>query len=161
MGSRGGNGTNCHPNIRAKLISLVNDKVQLSSDGDQLIGGKGMSPPPAKWKGKCQFNASLYNNKLIGARSLNVAAKGLPTVLPLDDDGHGSHTASTAAGAFVKNADALGNAKGTAVGIAPHAHLAIYKVCFGLDCPDTDILAGLDATDANVTVSSLEQVEIA
>ena len=42
----------------------------------------------------------------------------------------------------------LGNARGTAIGVAPHAHLAIYKVCFGDpgdDCPESDILAGLDA----------------
>ncbi|KAL7167377.1 hypothetical protein ACSBR2_037943 [Camellia fascicularis] len=131
---------------RGVIVGLLDTGVL---PGHPSFSGKGMPPPPAKWKGKCQFNASQCNNKLIGARSLNVAARGLPTVLPLDDDGHGSHTASTAAGAFVKNADALGNAKGTVVGIAPHAHLAIYKVCFGPDCPDTDILAGLDAAVAD------------
>ncbi|RVX09005.1 Subtilisin-like protease SBT1.2 [Vitis vinifera] len=71
--------------------------------------------------------------------------KGVTAEPPLDDDGHGTHTASTAAGAFVKNADVLGNAKGTAVGMAPYAHLAIYKVCFGPDCPESAIIAGLDA----------------
>ncbi|KAA8522317.1 hypothetical protein F0562_012990 [Nyssa sinensis] len=111
------------------------------------FSGEGMPPPPAKWKGKCEFNASQCNNKLIGAKSFNIAAqtnKGGQGEPPLDDDGHGTHTSSTAAGGFVKNADALGNAKGTAVGMAPQAHLAIYKVGFGPDCPDTDILAGLD-----------------
>ncbi|CAN1243605.1 Subtilisin-like protease 4 [Linum perenne] len=95
-----------------------------------------MPPPPAKWKGKCEFKqSSLCNNKLIGARSFNIAEEE-----PFDIDGHGTHTASTAAGAFVSNADTLGNARGTAAGIAPAAHLAIYKVCF-----QSDILAGLDA----------------
>ena len=42
-------------------------------------------------------------------------------------------------------AELLGNAKGTAAGIAPHAHLAMYRVCFGEDCPESDILAALDA----------------
>jgi subtilisin family serine protease len=113
---------------------------------------EGMPPPPAKWKGRCDFNASDCNNKLIGARSFNIAAKAkkgsAATEPPIDVDGHGTHTASTAAGAFVKDAEVLGNARGTAVGIAPHAHLAIYKVCFGDpgdDCPESDILAGLDA----------------
>ncbi|CAI9292791.1 unnamed protein product [Lactuca saligna] len=32
-----------------------------------------------------------------------------------------------------------------AVGMAPYAHLAVYKVCFGLDLPESDILTGLDA----------------
>ncbi|KAI3689505.1 hypothetical protein L2E82_47465 [Cichorium intybus] len=47
------------------------------------------------------------------------------------------------------NAEALGGAAGTAVGMAPYAHLSIYKVCFGLDCPESDILAGLDAAVAD------------
>ncbi|CAI0414043.1 unnamed protein product [Linum tenue] len=118
------------------------------------FSGHGMPPPPAKWKGKCEFkDSSLCNNKLIGARSFNLAAKArsngtVPEEQPLDIDGHGTHTASTAAGAFVSNADVLGNARGTAAGIAPSAHLAIYKVCFpdgGVDCAESDILAGMDA----------------
>ncbi|KAL3833570.1 hypothetical protein ACJIZ3_008306 [Penstemon smallii] len=106
-----------------------------------------LPPPPAKWKGKCDFKATECNNKLIGARSFNLAANAskLNDEPPYDDDGHGTHTASTAAGGFVENASVLGNAYGTAVGMAPQAHLAIYKVCFGPDCPDSDILAGLDA----------------
>ncbi|KAJ9173504.1 hypothetical protein P3X46_016627 [Hevea brasiliensis] len=123
---------------------------------------KGMPPPPAKWKGRCDFNASECNNKLIGARSFNLAAKAMKAVAdepPIDVDGHGTHTASTAAGGFVDNADTLGNAKGTAVGMAPYAHLAIYKVCFGDpndDCPESDILAGLDtAVQDGVDVLSL------
>lgn len=36
-----------------------------------------------------------------------------------------------------------------AVGMAPYAHLAVYKVCFGLDWPESDILTGLDAAVAD------------
>ncbi|KAF6160283.1 hypothetical protein GIB67_019052 [Kingdonia uniflora] len=118
------------------------------------FSGEGMPPPPAKWKGVCEFNASACNNKLIGARYFNGGAKVLEG--PLDNDGHGTHTASTTAGTFVKNANVLGNAMGTAVGMAPYAHLAIYKVCFGEDCADSDILAGLDsAVEDGVDVLSL------
>ncbi|XP_020596596.1 subtilisin-like protease SBT1.5 [Phalaenopsis equestris] len=106
----------------------------------------GMTPPPAKWKGKCEFNASECNNKLIGAR---VFLKGAQEILndasPLDIEGHGTHTASTAVGNFVANASALGNAAGVAVGMAPNAHLAVYKVCKKLNCAGSDILAGIDA----------------
>ncbi|KOM31501.1 hypothetical protein LR48_Vigan01g105600 [Vigna angularis] len=63
----------------------------------------------------------------------------------IDEDGHGTHTTSTIGDAFVDNAEVLGNAKGKAAGIAPHAHLAIYKVCFGEDCPKSSVLAALDA----------------
>ena len=112
--------------------------------------------------GKCEFNVSTCNNKLIDARSFNLAAKakGVQSEPPLDDEGHGTHTASTAAGIFVKNADALGNAQGTAVGMGPKAHLAIHKLCFGPDCPDSDILAGLeDAVADGVDVLSISIVD--
>lgn len=120
---------------------------------------EGMPPPPAKWKGACEFNASLCNNKLIGARAFisrmrNGGSNGTDHKAkardgPLDDYGHGTHTASTAAGAFVENAAVNGLAKGTAVGMAPLAHLAIYKVCTMQGCLSSDILAGMDAAVAD------------
>lgn len=111
---------------------------------------EGMPPPPAKWKGKCEFNHTSCNNKIIGARTFTSSADS-----PLDDDGHGTHTASIAAGTFVKGANVFGNANGTAVGIAPMAHLAIYKVC-GTFCFESDILAAMDAAvDDGVDILSL------
>ncbi|XLR07582.1 hypothetical protein S83_035520 [Arachis hypogaea] len=108
----------------------------------------GMPPPPSKWKGRCELNGTSCNNKLIGARTFNVAAtamNGTQNVPPIDEDGHGTHTSSTAAGAFVDYAEVLGNAKGTATGMAPLSHVAMYRVCFGDPCPEADILAALDA----------------
>ncbi|CAL5429794.1 unnamed protein product [Camellia sinensis] len=104
---------------------------------------KGVLPPPAKWKGKCELNGTMAacNNKLIGLRTF----QSDPAEGPLDNDGHGTHTASTAAGNFVRNASVFGQAKGTAAGMAPLAHLAIYKVCSGISCLESDILAGMDA----------------
>ncbi|KAF5954446.1 hypothetical protein HYC85_007302 [Camellia sinensis] len=102
---------------------------------------KGVPPPPAKWKGKCEFKRTACNKKLIGARNFIPES----TVGPFDDLGHGTHTASTAAGNFVRNASVFGQAKGTAAGMAPHAHLAIYKVCTLFGCFESDVLAGMDA----------------
>ncbi|KAK1302973.1 Subtilisin-like protease [Acorus calamus] len=65
-------------------------------------------------------------------------------ISPADDDGHGTHTSSTAAGSLVSGANVLGNANGSAVGMAPLAHIAMYKVCDGDDCADSDILAAMD-----------------
>ncbi|XP_010034346.2 LOW QUALITY PROTEIN: subtilisin-like protease 1 [Eucalyptus grandis] len=106
---------------------------------------EGVPPPPAKWKGRCDFNGTSCNNKLIGARSFINPINATQAVPPYDDTGHGTHTSSTAAGAFVRDASALGNAKGTAVGMAPLAHLAMYKVCVDDGCPASSILAGFDA----------------
>ncbi|PHT39609.1 hypothetical protein CQW23_18463 [Capsicum baccatum] len=113
---------------------------------------EGMPPPPAKWKGKCESNfTTKCNNKLIGARSYIKDNRSL-----IDEDGHGTHTASTAAGGFVRGANVYGNANGTAVGVAPLAHLAIYKVCDSFGCSDSDVLAAMDeAIDDGVDILSL------
>ncbi|KAL3820940.1 hypothetical protein ACJIZ3_006845 [Penstemon smallii] len=109
-----------------------------------------MPPPPARWRGRCEFNSSICNNKLIGARSYTIG-----NGTPFDENGHGTHTASTAAGNFVRGANVFGNANGTAAGIAPLAHIAIYKVCV-IRCSESDILAAMDvAIDDGVDVLSL------
>nr|ALO20090.1 subtilisin-like serine protease [Solanum tuberosum] len=112
----------------------------------------GMPPQPAKWKGVCESNfINKCNNKLIGARSYKRGSGS-----PIDGNGHGTHTASTAAGAFVKGANVYGNANGTAVGVAPLAHIAIYKVCNSDGCSDSDILAAMDsAIDDGVDILSV------
>ncbi|XP_073123031.1 subtilisin-like protease [Henckelia pumila] len=112
---------------------------------------EGMPPPPAKWRGRCEFNtSSVCNNKLIGARFFTIGDG-----TPYDENGHGTHTASTAAGNFVRGANVFGNANGTAAGIAPLAHIAIYKVCQAR-CSESDILAAMDAAiDDGVDVLSL------
>ncbi|KAL3647209.1 hypothetical protein CASFOL_008177 [Castilleja foliolosa] len=104
----------------------------------------GMRPPPPKWKeNHCQLpNFTSCNNKIIGAKDFT----GEQNKNARDGHGHGTHTSSTVAGSFVKGANVYGNAKGTASGIAPDAHLAIYKVCNASgSCSDANVLAGMDA----------------
>jgi subtilisin family serine protease len=118
------------------------------------LNDEGMPPPPAKWKGRCEFNRPVCNNKLIGAR--NFLNSGGYSSTPDDEVGHGTHAATTAVGRFVQGASAYGNANGTAVGMAPNAHLAIYKVCIEMGCSESAILAGMDAAvDDGVDVLSL------
>lgn len=68
---------------------------------------------------------------------------------PRDEDGHGSHTLSTAAGNFVPGTSVFGFGKGTAKGGSPKARVAAYKVCWppiaGNECYDSDIIAAFDA----------------
>ncbi|KAG8380852.1 hypothetical protein BUALT_Bualt06G0059600 [Buddleja alternifolia] len=113
---------------------------------------EGMPPPPARWNGICQFNSSTTcNNKIIGVRYFRIG-----NGTPFDEDGHGTHTASTAAGNFVRGANVFGNANGTTAGIAPLAHVAMYKVCTSISCLESDILAGMEAAiDDGVDVLSL------
>ncbi|QCD76929.1 Peptidase S8 [Vigna unguiculata] len=127
---------------------------------------EGMEPVPTKWKGECQngtaFDSSRCNRKIIGARYY---LRGYESAFgPLnekedyksarDKDGHGTHTASIVAGRAVANASALGGfAKGTALGGAPLARLAIYKACWpikgkskdeGNVCTNIDMLKAID-----------------
>ena len=96
----------------------------------------------------------MYQRKLIGARYFN---KGYASVVgplnssfntPRDNDGHGTHTLSTAGGNFVSGASVFGFGKGTARGGSPNARVAAYKVCWppvgGDECFDADIVAAFD-----------------
>lgn len=117
---------------------------------------------PSHWKGKCQegeqFSSSNCNKKIIGARwfvkgVINEINKPINTsktgdfLSPRDGIGHGTHTASTAAGYFVEKANYRGLAAGLARGGAPLAHLAIYKACWAIKvgfCADADLLKAFD-----------------
>jgi subtilisin family serine protease len=61
-----------------------------------------------------------------------------------DSAGHGSHTASIAAGRYVQNMNYKGLASGGARGGAPMARIAVYKSCWDSGCYDVDLLAAFD-----------------
>ncbi|PON49818.1 Subtilase [Parasponia andersonii] len=108
---------------------------------------KGFGPPPAKWKGSCQVSANFTcNNKIIGAKYYRSDGSFEEDDFksPRDADGHGTHTASTAAGALVGDASLFGLGSGTARGGVPSARIAVYKVCWSDGCNDADILAAFD-----------------
>ncbi|CAL5053079.1 unnamed protein product [Urochloa decumbens] len=117
--------------VVAVLDTMVNpNHVSFRDDG--------MGAPPAKWRGKCDLwggRAGRCNKKIVGGRTMFQTFK----------DGHGTHTASTAAGNFVAGAGVLGGGNGTAAGMAPRAHLAVYEVCGDKGCDAADVLAGMDA----------------
>ncbi|XVF46603.1 hypothetical protein PTKIN_Ptkin03bG0040600 [Pterospermum kingtungense] len=103
---------------------------------------QGFGPVPKKWKGACKGGQNFTcNNKIIGARfyqskpSLEGSAR--------DEVGHGTHTASIAAGNEVKDASLFGLAQGTARGAVPSARIAAYNVC-GQGCALVNVLAGFD-----------------
>jgi subtilisin family serine protease len=60
-----------------------------------------------------------------------------------DSVGHGTHTASTAAGGPVPSAPILDVDRGAISGLAPGAHVAVYKVCGASGCLAADALAAV------------------
>ena len=121
---------------------------------------------PAVWHGTCQtgpgFTAQDCNHKLIGARfyvsgfgPANLAPDSF--LSPRDDDGHGTHTASTAAGNYGVDPKIGNNDLGIDIisGIAPRAWVAAYKVCWnGLTaaqtgCASADVVAAIDQAVAD------------
>lgn len=107
-----------------------------------------------------EWDAGDYSTKLIGAKffSAGAAAAGFdfgPDYLsPRDADGHGSHTASTAAGNHDVPASVEGVDFGSISGVAPAAKVAAYKACYvGPDelvttddiCALSDLMAAINA----------------
>ncbi|KAK8544368.1 hypothetical protein V6N13_056150 [Hibiscus sabdariffa] len=117
------------------VIGVLDTGIWPESDS---FSDEGFGPPPQKWKGSCKGGQNFTcNNKLIGARVyITDSAR--------DTEGHGSHTASTAAGNHIGNASFYGLAEGTARGGVPSARIAAYKVCNEEGCTSENILAGFD-----------------
>lgn len=61
-----------------------------------------------------------------------------------DNDSHGSHTASTAAGNKVKGVSVNGVAEGTARGGVPLGRISVYRVCEPAGCNAAGIMAAFD-----------------
>lgn len=152
---------------RGTIIGVLDTGVWPESPS---FNDRGMPPVPKKWRGICQegqsFNAMNCNRKLIGARffikghhvsTLPPSANMIEEYIsPRDSSGHGTHTSSTAGGVSVPMASVLGNAAGVARGMAPRAHIAVYKVCWFNGCYSSDILAAMDvAINDGVDVLSL------
>lgn len=149
------------PSFSDKVDAVTGEPVSASRPGTVVYG-----PPPSKWKGECQagegFTAAHCNRKLIGARFYregfdNADLKVTPGEYssPRDGDGHGSHTASTAAGNGNVAAEVNGKPAGRISGMAPRARVAAYKVCWeyvGGDqgtCLPSDSVAAIDQAVAD------------
>ncbi|KAJ4719930.1 Subtilisin-like protease [Melia azedarach] len=126
------------------IIGMLDTGIWPESES---FSDENFDPPPQRWKGSCQESSNFTcNNKIIGAKYYRSDKKftELDFKSPRDSEGHGTHTASTAAGGLVSEASLFGLGSGTARGGAPSARIAVYKICWSDGCPDADILAAFD-----------------
>lgn len=95
------------------------------------------------------------NNKLIGARQmlgtyrLLIGAEADEFDSARDDNGHGTHTASTAAGNAEVEASIFGEEIDEVTGIAPDAHVIAYKALGNLGGFGSDLAAAIDQAVAD------------
>ena len=111
------------------------------------------------WNGVCQtgqeWTTADCSTKVIGSRYYvdgfgedNISPEEY--LSPRDGQGHGSHTASTAAGNYGQKVVIDGKSYGTASGMAPAAQIAVYKVCWegkegvAAGCAGSDLVKAID-----------------
>jgi subtilisin family serine protease len=115
--------------------------------------------------GYCVANPSFCNDKLIGAWALHPSSTN-----PEDTNGHGSHTASTAAGNYLEDpilyAPTTDYTFASVSGVAPHANIIAYQVCVP-SCPTSSttaavnqaVIDGVDVTNYSISGGTNPYVE--
>jgi subtilisin family serine protease len=131
-----------------------------ASYSDPDPSGKPYAAPPAAPDGSraCEFTgganpgpAFACNNKLIGADRRMATYDAVIGLLSgefttaRDDNGHGTHTSSTAAGNAGVVATIFGVGRGTISGVAPRAHVEMFKVCGDQGCFGSDSVSAVQA----------------
>jgi uncharacterized repeat protein (TIGR01451 family) len=129
------------------IVGIIDTGINTDHPSFADVGGDGYdhtNPDPAKYPtGWCDptdpdYDATLScNDKLLGVYSYATSGND-----PEDDNGHGSHTASTAAGNFVTAT--LDSLVIEMSGVAPHANIIAYDVCTDDGCDMDAILAAID-----------------
>ncbi|ERM99272.1 hypothetical protein AMTRI_Chr02g254020 [Amborella trichopoda] len=125
-------------------------------------------PIPPHFSGVCEvtrdFPSGSCNRKLVGARHFAASAitRGIFNATqdyasPFDGDGHGTHTASIAAGNHGIPVVVAGHHFGNASGMAPRAHIAVYKSLYkSFGGFAADVVAAIDqAAQDGVDIVSL------
>ncbi|KAI6706070.1 hypothetical protein NL676_009032 [Syzygium grande] len=125
-------------------------------------------PVPAHYSGICEvtpdFPSGSCNRKLVGARHFAASAitRGIfnasqDYASPFDGDGHGTHTASVAAGNHGIPVIVSGHHFGNASGMAPRSHIAVYKSLYkSFGGFAADVVAAIDqAAQDGVDIISL------
>nr|GMC46872.1 CO(2)-response secreted protease-like [Ipomoea batatas] len=115
----------------------------MKASGKFLQGGKEFVWKVLPSQNQAVTGARFYNN-LEEINNEKPSGNGKSRASPRDSVGHGTHTASIAAGAAVGNANYFGLANGTARGGLTSARIATYKACADGGCSGATILKAID-----------------
>ena len=159
------------------VLGIIDTGINTDHVAFAAVGGDGYEHTnplgEGVYVGDCVEDATLCNDKLIGVRSYSVITDAYTYWQPRENrrptngedyHGHGSHTASTAGGNVVLDTplqapENLVTSDGVDLpfnfpktsGIAPHANIISYQVCYAgnsgdefAGCPEEAILAAID-----------------
>lgn len=159
-------------------VGIIDSGINTTHPSFAAVGGDGyhhLNPlGKGNYKGACDpnnlpssangnpsgYNPTIVcNDKLIGAWTFAETAP-IPSPInepsPNDDNGHGSHTASTAAGNVLFNMMLNGATFPRISGVAPHANIIAYDVCgyifngsYSASCPAAALLAAINQATAD------------
>jgi len=151
------------------VIGLVD--TGLHPDGPVFSGSPGLGRAPRDFRGSCatgeDWDASSCTDKVPAAQWYvegfgRDRVRAASSLSPRDDHGHGTRTASIAAGNDDVTVRVGREDLGRHAGVAPHARLAVYKACWTAPdpaddgCASADLVTAIDqATADGVDVLSL------
>lgn len=147
-----GTSTNGLPGTRGEgvIVGIIDSGINSDHPSFADVGGDGYNHTnplgAGVYRGWCNPGFAVLmtcNDKLIGTWSYAASGNN-----PEDDDGHGSHTASTTAGNVIMNATLVvptNSFVANISGVAPHANIIAYDACAG-SCPGAALLAAANQT---------------
>ncbi|KAE8658719.1 Subtilase family protein isoform 3 [Hibiscus syriacus] len=150
------------------VIGLIDTGIDPTHPSFADDASENSYPVPAHFSSVCEvtreFPSGSCDRKLVGARHFAASAitRGIfnsseDYASPFDGDGHGTHTASVAAGNHGIPVVVAGHHFGNASGMAPRSHIAVYKALYkSFGGFAADVVAGIDqAAQDGVDVISL------
>lgn len=134
------------------VVGIIDTGINMDHPSFAATDGDGYTHtnPRGKYYGWCDpahpnYDANLpCNDKLIGVYTYPGGGAS-----PIDNDGHGSHVAATAAGNALYDVEYDGVIFDHVSGIAPQANIISYRVCATNNCNIDAILAAIDDATAD------------
>jgi len=126
------------------IIGVLDTGINMDHPSFADIGGDGYDHEnpfgSGNYVGLCASDPTNYicNDKLIGVHAYTQATE---SVFGEDNNAHGSHTASTAAGNYLELE--YNGIPVTISGMAPHANIIAYDVCHANGCPTAGSVAAV------------------